>query len=322
MTILFADGEICALTPSDSSVFENLDPAIGIYENVFDPDFARASISVPYSAGGAYWETPSWSSTPDFWVRARAASGPYPAVLSLLSLYSGTTEVFRVRGLQSSMWMEYLSAVGTFTQIGETFEVSSYDGQDFDVNIKPATGHAAIYVAGTQRAADTIGAMSLFSGITKVRGRALFNTYWSNVICADEPTIGLFLTGLFPTGNGANTAWTGDYTGIDEPIFTDADGITSDVADQIETFTGAAPEVGGHAVRAVAICARAKRGVSGPQNLQLALRVDGANYFSATKALSVGYGGFCGVWETDPSTSAAWVTADAQGVEIGVKSIA
>jgi hypothetical protein len=55
--------------------------------------------------------------------------------------------------------------------------------------------------------------------------------------------------------------------------------------------------------------------------LQLALRSAGTTYFSATKALDFGYGAFGNVWETNPATSAAFLSSEIAALEYGVKSI-
>ena len=74
-------------------------------------------------------------------------------------------------------------------------------------------------------------------------------------------------------------------------------------------------------VVAVGVSPRAKRGASGPQNLHMALRSNGTNYYRSTIAQDVSYTANVAIWETDPATAAAWVNTAAALVQAGVKSI-
>jgi hypothetical protein len=312
MTTLFAGGELDSIVPSDSSVYEVTTSSL------FNGTYARCAIYVPNSI--TYAETPSWTSATTFWFRGDLSYGGGVAEKPVLSLYSGSTEVFRVTVLGNVFQMYYLSAASTFTAIGSSFSLSSPTIQTLCLKLVPATGTAEIYAAGTLRASGT-ATMSLFSGVTKVRLKANSGSYWSQILCKTTSTIGRVVSTKYPTGNGANTAWTSDYAAVDEVPYTDADGITSGTANQVETYTGNTPAVNGFLVEAVVVGLRAKCSETGPQNIQAAIRTSATNYFSSTQALSLGFTGAYGVWEQDPSTTATWVTAVAQAVEFGAKSI-
>lgn len=321
MTILFASGELDAILPSESSVFEEptLSP-IGIFSEIYDAEYARCAIRINQAT--AYAEAGGWSSATTFWFHAEVTYAAPVISVTLLNFYSGSTEVFRVRVIGTTFQMQYLSAPGTFTNIGDSFSLSQVVRHRIDVKLVPATGEAKFYAAGTLRASDTIGNMSQFSGVTKARMWSASTAYWSQVLCSTTSTVGRAVSVDPATGNGANTAWTGDYTGIDEATYSDADGITSGTATQVETFTCAGATVNGFKVEGLAVCARVKCGETGPQNIQTAVRTSSTNYFSSTSALTLGFTGVCGIWEQNPNTTADWVTATAQAAEFGVKSIA
>jgi hypothetical protein len=143
------------------------------------------------------------------------------------------------------------------------------------------------------------------------------------MIVQDQSTIGFVLGTCVPSGAGSTSAWTGAYTDIDEAVTSDADFISSGTANQVSTFAQTAiPTLTGYVVRAVCVSARAKRGSSGPQNIRMALRSAGTNYFSGSDiSLGLGYAPVQTIWATDPATSAAWVNTAISSLEPGVKSI-
>ena len=195
--------------------------------------------------------------------------------------------------------------------------------------VNSASGSLKLYIAGTELidsgTIDLSGTTSLknfrFYGMTS--GPSTNNIYVSQVIVADEPTIGMRLGSYHPSGAGATSSWTGDYSSIDETVYSDADFILSATANQVSTFAQTGPALTGYVVRAVGVSTRSKCGVGGPQNLRHALRSASTNYFSSADiALDVGYESQLTIWETDPATSAAWVNTATSTLQPGVKSIA
>lgn len=148
----------------------------------------------------------------------------------------------------------------------------------------------------------------------------------SQVIVADENTIGWKLATLPPDGNGAQTAWTGDYTAVDEFVYNPADFIETNTTNQTETVTVGDINVAFAAfnVKAVVVAARVTNDSGSAVNdLQAVVRVGGVDYVSSN--LSVTKDGSDqarqNIWEVNPATSAAWTQAAVNGVEAGVKSV-
>jgi hypothetical protein len=199
---------------------------------------------------------------------------------------------------------------------------------DFHFIVNTASGLGEIYVGGTQRLTQSVD-LSAITSIRKVRiiggsaGGFGFRTRISQMIVQDQSTIGFVLGTCVPSGAGSTSAWTGAYTDIDEAVTSDADFISSGTANQVSTFAQTAiPTLTGYVVRAVCVSARAKRGSSGPQNIRMALRSAGTNYFSGSDiSLGLGYAPVQTIWATDPATSAAWVNTAISSLEPGVKSI-
>jgi len=124
-------------------------------------------------------------------------------------------------------------------------------------------------------------------------------------------------------GNGAETAWAGDYTNVDETGRNDADIIHSNTDGAVETFTKGALNTlyNTYAVKGVGVMARAMRGTTGPQNIQLVARSGSTNGFSANKALAVKWDQYRELFATNPATAAAWTFSEADAAQVGVKAV-
>lgn len=328
MTILFAGGEMSAFAPSDSIPIEYVSSVI-----TYDSAFSRCGLR---SQGVSYMETAQFAAATECWTHALLYHNSGSATLTTYPLVwvdgSGVDSVRlkHVSGTSNTLALEYWNGAA-WTAAGSAVAVQvNLDTQaiDFRILCNTASGNLSLYVAGTER----INASVDLSGITSIRKfRALgdtaggfnFDLRLSQVIIADEPTIGWRLATLYPSGTGADTAWTGAYTSIDETVYSDADFINSGSAAQVSTFALTGPAMTGYSVRAVVVTARARRGASGPQNIRMALRSSGTTYPSGSDiALGLGYAPVQAVWETDPATSSAWVNTAISTLQAGVKSIA
>jgi hypothetical protein len=150
---------------------------------------------------------------------------------------------------------------------------------------------------------------------------------FSEIIIATTDIRGRRLQRLEPTADGANTAWTGTFADVDETGVGDSDYISSNTANQVETFVVADIAVSlaaAHAVEGVVISVRARKGEAGPQNLQAVLRTNSTDFVSSNYPTlnTVFQGGLQKIWETNPDTAAAWTQSEVNAIEVGVKSIA
>jgi len=198
--------------------------------------------------------------------------------------------------------------------------------KEFDWYVRlTSTGEISLYVDKVLK----LQCLGDFSGYPTPRKfsvskpQANFTINAQQYIVASIPTIGFKFKYNPPTGNGANTAWANDYTAVDETVLSRTDNITSDTANQVETFTAAARTFTGFLVKAVVVNFEALKGITGPQNVQAALRIASTDYYSSTISLTYGYQGKQAIWEEDPSTTAVWTPSDAGAatLEFGLKSI-
>lgn len=318
MTVYFAASEVGAFTPTTGNEYERGSPV--------NASFSRACL---YGRLGNYAESVPLTLPDEFWIHVDI--GKYVGVsdfATVLNFRDGSTDVLRiqidndnlrVQALITAVWTTVGSAV-----VGDFQNDNSFETVDIHVVGNSGTGSITVYMAGAEATTGTAD-LTAVTGIDRIRldSSGAGGVVFSQLIIADEPTIGWRLMTLVPSGNGSNMAWTGDYTSVDELQYNDADYMHSAAADQIETMTVTPVSVlSGYTVRAVGVYCRARRGGSGPQNIQLAVRTNGADYFSGTKALGLGFSSFGHVWDTNPDTAAAWLGSQVTALQVGVKSIA
>lgn len=317
MTIYFIGGQLDSL--NNAGIAETDDTGFGD----FDGSFSRGSTRVSFDSGGAAWaETPEWSAVQELWLHYYVAEQGAALDAAAVSFMDGVDTVFKLHRDSGAWKLSYLSGVATFTQAGT--DVPRVQPSHVDIHWKSgASGEVAFYINGILQMEATGLTMTYAPDVTKIRfGELNSRNIVSQIIMADEPTIGWRVGQSYMTSNGANTAWTGDYTSVDEALLNEADYIYSGSADQIETYGHTlVPSLTGYNPRAVAVSARARRGGSGPQNIQLAIRSGSTNYFSGTKSLDLGYSAVQHVWETNPDTSLPWTVSQVAAAQPGVKSI-
>jgi hypothetical protein len=110
---------------------------------------------------------------------------------------------------------------------------------------------------------------------------------------------------------------------VEEVPASDANFVSTNVADEVDLY--AAGDLSGpiYAVKCVQAQARClKEGAPTPQNLQLACRTGGTDYFGANNAVPTTAASVFKIWETNPNTAAAWTPQEVNGLEIGIKSTA
>lgn len=157
------------------------------------------------------------------------------------------------------------------------------------------------------------------------------STFWAhgqcdNFIIDDSEFPGdTEIRALAPGGAGAATQWTpsagSNYACVDEIPVSDADYVSVDAVNQVDTYAMGNMAAGNKIIKCVQVQARMnKDGTPTPQNFNLAVRSGGTNYFSADKAVPAAYASLCHLWITNPADSAAWEKADVDAMEAGVRS--
>lgn len=124
---------------------------------------------------------------------------------------------------------------------------------------------------------------------------------------------------LIPTGNGTYTAWTGNYTAVDDIPVDDADYcVSTRVADEAESFTVGSLTAKG-TILGVKVIGRVLRDAGSNGSVRLRTRHEGANYdTSADFASSSSWTSLFNIFETQPGGALAWTKAAVQALECGI----
>lgn len=329
MSILFAGTELDSFNRSSAAVQESTNSV------ATDTTYVRASVMLGDGSSTDYADTLTiGGQTGTVWlhfdwmqdVSIRSSSIPLTyynssgtAVFQLLCTAT-SPYTFQAQWWNGSAW----------TNIGSTFTVAGSTRVTFDIQLTlGSSGSFSLYLANSVITSASSVNLSAISNIDKIRFNSCSpttsrNTYVSQVIVSTASTVGYKFYSKPPTGNSSvNTAFTNDFTAVDETTLDDGDFIQSTSAGDVETYTHTAFTPSG-VVRAVVVSMRIKNDGSVPANAQAALRIGGANYFSANlSGIGLGYGAAQAIWETDPSTSAAWLSsaAGSGSNEFGVKSV-
>ncbi|MDI6752780.1 MAG: hypothetical protein QME78_00110 [Thermodesulfobacteriota bacterium] len=196
-----------------------------------------------------------------------------------------------------------------------TLRVNGISDASFTGDTKPGTDTTvdSLFWAGTSNAVYVyIDDIILFDTTGTV------NNSWPNNL-----KVGL----LQANGAGNSTQWTPSAGSNWSCVYaippSDVDYVKVNVVDRIDLYTLGDLPAEAKGIHALFLTARAsKEGAPNVNNLQLALRTGGANYFSASKALPTVPGMLVNIWEQNPGTAAGWQASEVNALEIGLKSIA
>jgi len=268
------------------------------------------------------------------WLQARFYADTYDAIASagVMELLAAGGSVVQLTSTKVRVW-----DAGAWVELGDS-NLGDYDDIQMvltmEVVLHATAGEVRVYKDGTQlcefTGVDTMGDNG-GSGVDTIRlykpdNASGSNVYWTEILCGDEDLRDMRVFQKQINANGANTDWTGDYTDIDKlGSVDDLSFIESASAGDVETagFPNLPSGASGGEVVAVQVSGRARKGASGPSQLQAAVRTGGANYFSASMALDTVFNAFTPViWPTNPDTASHWTPSEIDALEVGVKSIA
>lgn len=150
--------------------------------------------------------------------------------------------------------------------------------------------------------------------------------YFDNFIIDDASFPGRTkIQSIPPIGAGNAAQWTpssgANWQCVDERPPSSSDYVAVNAVDQIDTYQ--AGDLSGEinsvvCVQVQAVCK--EESPASPQNLNLAIRSGGTDYFSGDKLVPDDYSAVSHLWITDPNTAAAWLETNVNAIEIGVKS--
>ena len=242
----------------------------------------------------------------------------------LVRLYSNTSENLQFEYWNGSAW----TLIVTVTTAASTrFRI------DIHANIADSGGVLEVFKDGisqgsltgdTKFTADTgvsqfrLGAVSPNTGTTTPTG-------FSAVIAADEDTRSMVVSQTALDSNGTHTAWTGDYTAVDEAGIDDLDYISSTAAGDTETYGFGNLDATfntGYDVLAVSVNARAKKTGAGAGFIKPCVYSGTTLGEGTSSALDIVYEPHSHIFAVDPDTATAWTISGVNAAQVGVKSSA
>ncbi|AMK19324.1 hypothetical protein [Sphingobium sp. MI1205] len=323
MSIVFAASEASGLDIAGTAAEDTATTAARRTSN------SRASIGSP--DGTALITATLDTALTECWIHGLAYSGAWDndqnAYLlrvkdssgnNVFQIYTNSPGVFFAQYWNGSAWVT----------VGSSWTITS--GQtSYAIYLKTgASGTSCIVLTnGTIVASGSIGTATV-NVKTLVWGTPDNNLagYFSEIAVdnANLSLVGCYVETEAPTGAGGDATGTGAYTDVDEAVINDADVITFGAAGDRNSFTSPARTSTLSLVRGVGVAARAKRDASGPQKMKFYLKIGGTRYYSPDITLTTGFAAYQYVWATNPSTSAAWTSTDANaaGLEWGIEAVA
>jgi hypothetical protein len=133
---------------------------------------------------------------------------------------------------------------------------------------------------------------------------------------------------MMPNGNGNRSQLTGsdgnstdNYLLVDEQPYSTADYVGSATAGQGDTYTMANLPTTAQSIAAAKIASIMLKSDAGAASAKHVLRRAGTDYFGATRVLSTSAVVYSDIWETDPSTAAAWTETNINAAEAGMEVV-
>lgn len=316
MTILFAGAE------PDAFKYNGSVAQITTTDH-FDAAFARGAMS--FSGGSRADSAPvPIPGDKDIWFHWEARMpGTNATAASIDGQSSAGVSMFRwyVPGTANPQF-QYWNGSAYVTLATIPFDSARYT---VDINYRNTVdGRIALYV-NNYLMVEVAGDFSALANVDRITifNRSNNGFSLSQVIIADECTIGFKLAYRQPTAGGTYTAWAGTFNEVDDFVPVESSFINTGVAETRESFTKAAFSVPvGYRVKAVGATARARRGEGGPTNIAFMLRFGSTDYDSGDKALALDFNPVQAFWHVNPATTLEWTPADAgsASVEFGVKA--
>ncbi|WHM52941.1 hypothetical protein [Sulfitobacter phage vB_SupP_AX] len=324
---LFSKAEEVGLTATKNSTTSG----------TFDADWCDSAIKVAnnqsFAIGVAGTHTDLWFHFECYGDSAALAGASSDGTWLTIGMSSEGTGNFFVEAHMLNGEIEYrASRYSNFTNsnvLTTVFHPASLNRATFDFNIRindGGTDYCDVYHNGvlfgtlTQSNTDT-GAVSVNS-ITLENNDVNCNMHYSQIIIADESTLGMKIARMDPDSAGSHSAWTGDHTAIINPF--DGLSILSDTNGERESwnlsaYPGPASPTG---IRGVFQTSYASLGDSAvPGGFEHFLRVGGTDYDGA-KIVPVPGTQHITEWANNPDTSSPWDTADLAALIAGVEAVA
>lgn len=284
-----------------------------------DDDFVSKTLAADTEAYGALLARPEWGVATQvfsFWSGATLLGNVIITATGHVAVYIGASTLVASSSVvlppDTTYFMEFFYKLADSPDGRFYVKISGIPVIEFQGDTKPGTE-------------TTFNAFRI--GYAGVSGRTA-EAYYDNIILDADGWIGKTrIQALAVAAAGTTSELTASagnpYECVADIPAVDASYIYSNTVDQLSTF--AAGNLSGTiaSIKSVKLAARVKKnGAATPQNIKLALRSAGTDYLSADHLVGTEFHGIQSFWELDPATSAIWIEAGVNGIEIGGKTAA
>ena len=268
--------------------------------------------------------------------QATTTSGTQQTLIEFMDTASGNVQL-AIRSNDDSAHSAFpqIRSGGSLADLGGSY-IFGNKNYKFDIHIKihATTGIFRVYKNGSMVYEFTGDTSTVNNQIDKIvmKNYSSYTAsyrYWSQVIVADESTIGWHLDTLRPTGDESLTNWTGAYSDVDESDHqSTSDTVSSDTVNAEARFSHAGINAvlpdSSHQIKAIVV-ASATSISSGatPTDYQHLVRVSSATYTSSNMG-AVKDGSVeprYSIWANSPATATTWTYAEVNGMSFGVKNV-
>ncbi len=333
MTVFAGGGEHDAFSwPSTQPSSSNWSTSAGLYDSDYCSGAITLSGTTMYARAvlSSAAQTEVWVHFQEYFSTTNASTN-----VPLVTLYNGSdVGVLRVYQVSStSRKLQYWNG-SAWTDIGSAYTQTSGSRVSFDIycKIDASAGEFSLYVDSVLKASTTgntvgyVGSEVTYVEMAPTHSTNSANQGFSQFIAASVDTRLMKLATIRPNASGATSSWAGTYQDVDDVgYYDDSNYISSGSANQVSTYGLSDLSTAAQALspQAVIVTGRARKGTTGPQNVQLALHTGGSDYTASNEpSLGSSFGNLTPrIWGTNPNTSAAWTVSDVQNLEAGVKSI-
>ena len=244
----------------------------------------------------------------------------FGGILCLGALHLSTSQFSLVaQKWNGTTWVNVADAPSVYFAPGVRYRIDIY------LKVHSTEGRIVVYVDGTKIIDFTGNTMPTGTGNMIARmgiARYLTNTTYSAMIISDIDSRPYNFYQLLPTGNGDETAWTGDYTSVDETGINDADAITSTAVGSVETFTfpDLPSDLNSLELLTVILSGRAQ-GSGSPGEIMGIARISTTNHESPGEyETSPNYLPQQWRFDLNPSTGLPWIGSQVNSAQFGVKA--
>lgn len=227
--------------------------------------------------------------------------------------------------------VDYNSGTGAspvWTNVGGTFAISA--SVRFAIDLKLTLGSPHTFEVSYDGSLGASGSFTqaLFTNAANARLAPKTNGQSGLVsqlmATRDISTIGAKVKYIRATGNGANTAWTGVFSDVNEAIGSDTNINAAPTVALVETHAMGDVTLGaGFEIKSVFHWLRAKNDGSSPTNIKSVLRASAVDYSTGNlSGMGFSYAAVGARYNTNPATLANWTQADWNAIEAGYESAA